>query len=85
MTGVLSHEELDQRALAALKELDVESALAVLNEMRTSNLQSVTNKSAYMCGLMKACRQKQAEGLAAAADKPGPNSTKMQVCLPFQR
>lgn len=87
MSGILTHEELDQRALDALKELEVESAMAVLNEMRTSDLQSVTNKSAYMCGLMKACRQKLAAGITAdlttPSNKPGPNSAKMQVYLLF--
>lgn len=66
----MTHEELDQRALDALKELEVESAMAVLNEMRTSDLQSVTNKSAYMCGLMKACRQKLAAGITADLTTP---------------
>lgn len=83
VAGFLNHDELDQRALGALKDLDYDSAMAVINEMRGSNLQSVTNKSAYMCGLMKACRQKLAAGIGADADalsKPGPNAEKIKVC-----
>lgn len=79
----MNDDELDERALGALKDLDYDSAMAVINEMRSSNLKSVTNKSAYMCGLMKACRQKLAAGIGADADagsKPGPDAEKIKVC-----
>ncbi|CAB4065430.1 unnamed protein product [Lepeophtheirus salmonis] len=52
-TGKLSHSDLDGRALDALKEFAVPGAIAVLNQFQDSNLEHVTNKSAYLCGVMK--------------------------------
>uniref|UniRef100_A0A0K2UKG4 Heterogeneous nuclear ribonucleoprotein Rlike [Musca domestica] n=1 Tax=Lepeophtheirus salmonis TaxID=72036 RepID=A0A0K2UKG4_LEPSM len=57
-TGKLSHSDLDGRALDALKEFAVPGAIAVLNQFQDSNLEHVTNKSAYLCGVMKTYRQK---------------------------
>eukprot|EP00096_Caligus_rogercresseyi_P005861 TRINITY_DN2190_c0_g1_i2.p1 TRINITY_DN2190_c0_g1~~TRINITY_DN2190_c0_g1_i2.p1 ORF type:complete len:686 (-),score=223.14 TRINITY_DN2190_c0_g1_i2:1217-3274(-) len=57
-TGKLSHKDLDGRALDALKEFAVPGAIAVLNQFQESNLEHVTNKSAYLCGVMKTYRQK---------------------------
>lgn len=50
--------ELDDRALDALKEFPVEGALNVLSQFLESNLEHVSNKSAYLCGVMKTYRQK---------------------------
>ena len=52
----LSPNELDERALKALEELPVDSALAVLSKFFESDLDHVSNKSAYLCGLMKSFR-----------------------------
>jgi hypothetical protein len=57
-TGKLAHNELDERALDALKEFPVDGALNVLNQFLESNLEHVSNKSAYLCGVMKTYRQK---------------------------
>lgn len=57
-TGKLAHSELDERALDALKEFPAEGALNVLNQFLESNLEHVSNKSAYLCGVMKTYRQK---------------------------
>ncbi|KAL9893328.1 synaptotagmin binding cytoplasmic RNA interacting protein isoform 1-T6 [Glossina fuscipes fuscipes] len=57
-TGKLAHVELDERALDALKEFPVEGALNVLSQFLESNLEHVSNKSAYLCGVMKTYRQK---------------------------
>lgn len=57
-TGKLQHVELDDRALDALKEFPVEGALNVLSQFLESNLEHVSNKSAYLCGVMKTYRQK---------------------------
>ncbi len=56
--GKLTHSDLDERALDALKEFPVEGALAVLAQFLESNLEHVSNKSAYLCGVMKTYRQK---------------------------
>ncbi|XP_063707203.1 heterogeneous nuclear ribonucleoprotein R isoform X3 [Culicoides brevitarsis] len=57
-TGKLAHNELDERALDALKEFPVDGALNVLSQFLESNLEHVSNKSAYLCGVMKTYRQK---------------------------
>ena len=53
----LSPSDLDERALNALQEFPVDGALAVLCQFSESDLDHVTNKSAYLCGMMKSCRQ----------------------------
>lgn len=55
-TGKLAHSELDERALDALKEFPVDGALNVLSQFLESNLEHVSNKSAYLCGVMKTYR-----------------------------
>lgn len=55
-TGKLAHTELDERALDALKEFPVDGALNVLGQFLESNLEHVSNKSAYLCGVMKTYR-----------------------------
>jgi len=57
-TGKLSHSDLDQRALDALKEFPPEGALGVLAQFLESNLAHVSNKSAFLCGVMKTYRVK---------------------------
>ncbi|XP_055924036.1 heterogeneous nuclear ribonucleoprotein R isoform X9 [Eupeodes corollae] len=57
-TGKLAHVELDERALDALKEFPADGALNVLTQFLESNLEHVSNKSAYLCGVMKTYRQK---------------------------
>lgn len=57
-TGILSHDDLDQRALDALKEFPPDGALIVLASFLESNLAHVTNKSAFLCGVMKTYRTK---------------------------
>ncbi|XP_069700608.1 heterogeneous nuclear ribonucleoprotein Q isoform X5 [Periplaneta americana] len=61
-TGKLAHADLDERALDALKEFPVEGALNVLTQFLDSNLEHVSNKSAYLCGVMKTYRQKSRAG-----------------------
>ena len=56
--GILSHSDLDQRALDALKEFPPDGALGVLAQFLESNLAHVSNKSAFLCGVMKTYRQK---------------------------
>lgn len=54
----MAHSDLDTRALDALKEFPVDAALGVLSQFLDSNLLHVSNKSAYLCGVMKTYRQK---------------------------
>lgn len=71
-TGKLAHSELDERALDALKEFHVEGALDVLDQFLDSNLEHVSNKSAFLCGVMKTYRQN--SGNAARTTGTGSDS-----------
>jgi len=66
-TGKLSPADLDDRALDALKEFPVDGALAVLSQFCDSNLEHVSNKSAYLCGVMKTYRQKTRSSASASS------------------
>ena len=88
--GILSHGDLDERALDALKEFPAEDGIGVLKEFQGSNLEHVSNKSAFLCGVMKTYRQKNkmaAQAAAAAAEqasgvrKPGPDESKLKELL----
>jgi len=79
---MMRRDEVDQRALDGLRGLTAEAGLAVLGELKGSNIQSVSNKSAYMCGIMKSHRQKAAAGLIADnTKKPGPDEAKLKVSI----
>ena len=81
--GLLMEGELDSRAIDAIRELSVQEAFAVLNEFRTSNLEHVGNKSAFLCGLMKTYRQKNKMALKNGDAQPkalGPDPAKIKVC-----
>jgi len=84
-TGKLRHEDLDQRALDALKEFPVEGALAVLKQFLEANLEHVSNKSAYLCGVMKTYRQKSRAGVINSNGAPlqgkGPDEEKIRAIL----
>ncbi|KAK7071051.1 hypothetical protein SK128_020931 [Halocaridina rubra] len=70
--GKLRHEDLDERALDALKEFPVEGAVSVLKQFLESNLEHVSNKSAYLCGVMKTYRQRKQYNTAdSVAVNPG--------------
>ncbi|XP_062699364.1 heterogeneous nuclear ribonucleoprotein R isoform X11 [Aedes albopictus] len=86
-TGKLAHTELDERALDALKEFPVDGALNVLSQFLESNLEHVSNKSAYLCGVMKTYRQKSRasqQGLptpAITVQAKGPDEDKIKAIL----
>uniref|UniRef100_A0A6M2DRU9 Putative heteroproteinous nuclear ribonucleoprotein r rrm superfamily n=1 Tax=Xenopsylla cheopis TaxID=163159 RepID=A0A6M2DRU9_XENCH len=86
-TGKLAHEELDERALDALREFPIDGALNVLEQFIDSNLEHVSNKSAYLCGVMKTYRQKSRagqQGLSTptpAAPAKGPDQEKIKQIL----
>lgn len=79
-SGKLAHSDLDERALDALKEFNVEDAVAVLKQFCESSLEHVTNKSAFMCGIMKTYRQNKKQGSTAATVK-GPDEAKLKEIL----
>ncbi|XP_026333534.1 heterogeneous nuclear ribonucleoprotein R isoform X5 [Hyposmocoma kahamanoa] len=86
-TGKLAHAELDERALDALKEFPSDGALSVLGQFLDSNLEHVSNKSAYLCGVMKTYRQKSRAGvqgapaLSSAVQVKGPDEEKIKQIL----
>lgn len=82
-TEILAEDELDERALEALKELDETSSIGVLKQFAESDLSHVNNKSAFLCGVIKAYRQKsrmkQGTGTPASAETKGPDEAKIKV------
>jgi len=56
--GLLKIDELDDRAVEALKEFSDEDAVNVLEQFLKSDLSHVQNKSAFLCGVMKTYRAK---------------------------
>ena len=82
LSDLLSHGDLDERALDALKEFPSDGGIAVLKEFKESNLEHVSNKSAYLCGVMKTYRQKnkmQGTPGGPGDKKPGPDEAKLKV------
>ena len=67
----------------AIKEFPAERALDVLVEFKQSNLEHVTNKSAFLCSIMKVNRQKIKGGSeqAAVVRRPGPDEVKIKVSV----
>jgi len=81
-TGLLNHSELDERALDALKEYPADGGVAVLAEFAESNLEHVSNKSAFLCGIMKSYRQKNRYGTEQIPGvKRGPDEAKLKEIL----
>ena len=81
-TGVLASGELDARAMDAIKELPSKELTAIFEELKTSNLEHVSNKSAFVCGLIKTTRQK-ARKLAktgqVSSRRASPDDSKLKV------
>lgn len=81
--GKIAHVDLDARALDALKEFPVDGALKVLGQFLESNLEHVSNKSAYLCGVMKTYRQRSRAAAASPAATPvkAPDEQKIKVLI----
>ena len=82
MSGLLAEGDLDERAMDAIKEFPAERALDVLAEFKQGNLEHVTNKSAFLCSIMKVNRQKIKGGPdqpVLAQRRPGPDEAKIKV------
>lgn len=67
--GLLSPEELDDRAFEALREFNQEGALEVLDQFANSDLSHVQNKSAFLCGVMKTYVTKSSSGGEATSNE----------------
>jgi len=81
-SGLLQHSDLDERALDALKEFPADGGVAVLKDFVDSNLEHVSNKSAFLCGVMKTYRQKNKMGAdSSPASKKGPDEAKIKEIL----
>lgn len=78
--GKLAYDDLDTRAFEALKEFPTENAVLVLDQFVESCLEHVSNKSAYLCGMMKTFRQKQK---SAPQVGKGPDEEKIKVSFNF--
>ena len=80
-TEKLSHSDL---ALVALKELPGEDALAVLEKFLDSELDHVSNKSAFLCGVMRTYRKKTRAVASSSRGRHlhrGPDEEKIKVRL----
>ncbi len=84
-SGVITPEELDDRALDALKEFSEDDAIQVIDQFSKSDLSHVQNKSAFLCGVMKTHRtktkQKEKTGGEEAQGRAGPNEDKVKELL----
>lgn len=79
---------MDERALDAIKEFPVDGAFTVLKQFLDSSLEHVSNKSAFLCGVMKTYRQKMKvpsnPSSSTAAATKGPDEDKIKVqSIPF--
>uniref|UniRef100_A0A673K1D7 Heterogeneous nuclear ribonucleoprotein Q-like n=1 Tax=Sinocyclocheilus rhinocerous TaxID=307959 RepID=A0A673K1D7_9TELE len=79
--GLVSHSDLDDRAIEALKEFNEEGALQVLLQFKDSDLSHVQNKSAFLCGVMKTYRQREKQGTKVSDSTKGPDEAKIKALL----
>uniref|UniRef100_A0A668U3Q8 RRM domain-containing protein n=1 Tax=Oreochromis aureus TaxID=47969 RepID=A0A668U3Q8_OREAU len=78
LAGLVSHSDLDDRAIEALKEFNEEGALQVLLQFKDSDLSHVQNKSAFLCGVMKTYRQREKQGTKVSDTNKGPDEAKIK-------
>ncbi|CAG10483.1 unnamed protein product, partial [Tetraodon nigroviridis] len=81
IAGLVSHSDLDDRAIEALKEFNEEGALQVLLQFKDSDLSHVQNKSAFLCGVMKTYRQREKQGTKVSDTSKGPDEAKIKALL----
>ncbi|XP_076307632.1 heterogeneous nuclear ribonucleoprotein R-like isoform X1 [Tachypleus tridentatus] len=82
ISGKLAYADLDERALDALKEFPTDGALNVLKQFLDSSLEHVSNKSAFLCGIMKMYRQKsKLGGSSSTTTTKGPDEDKIKEIL----
>ncbi|XP_067845274.1 heterogeneous nuclear ribonucleoprotein Q isoform X3 [Heptranchias perlo] len=81
LAGLVSHSDLDERAIDALREFNEDGALSVLQQFKESDLSHVQNKSAFLCGVMKTYRQREKQGSKVTEANKGPDETKIKALL----
>ncbi|UYV62547.1 HNRNPR, partial [Cordylochernes scorpioides] len=83
VSGKLIFNDLDVRALDALKYFPPEGAVDVLDQFMESNLEHVYNKSAYLCSIMKTYKMRTNIPPPATAPQPfkGPEESKIKAIL----
>lgn len=81
LAGLVTHGDLDGRALEALREFNEDGAHAVLQQFKESDLSHVQNKSAFLCGVMKTYRQREKQGGKAPEACKGPDEAKIKELL----
>ncbi|KTG44982.1 hypothetical protein cypCar_00028316 [Cyprinus carpio] len=81
IAGLVTHSDLDDRAIEALKEFNEEGALQVLLQFKDSDLSHVQNKSAFLCGVMKTYRQREKQGTKVSDSTKGPDEAKIIALL----
>jgi len=82
-SGKLTVNDLDDRTMCALKDFSVDGALNILQQVEESNLEHVSNKSAFVCGIMKSFRQ-QNKASKQQMNVPGfrgPNTERINAIL----
>ncbi|KAG2460715.1 HNRPR protein, partial [Polypterus senegalus] len=80
-TGLVTYDDLDERAIDALIEFNEEGALSVLQQFKESDLSHVQNKSAFLCGVMKTYRQREKQGSKVQESTKGPDESKIKALL----
>lgn len=84
LLGKLCYSDLDERALDAIKEFPVDGAFTVLKQFLDSSLEHVSNKSAFLCGVMKTYRQKmKVPSNPSSSTTKGPDEEKIKVYMFF--
>uniref|UniRef100_A0A3B5K4X5 Synaptotagmin binding, cytoplasmic RNA interacting protein, like n=1 Tax=Takifugu rubripes TaxID=31033 RepID=A0A3B5K4X5_TAKRU len=78
IAGLVSHSDLDDRAIEALKEFNEEGALQVRPRRRRLHND---NKSAFLCGVMKTYRQREKQGTKVSDTSKGPDEAKIKALL----
>lgn len=76
----MTADELDDRAIDALKEFNVDDAIKILNQFSDCDLSHVQNKSAFLCGQMKCYREKSKQSGGTTPLVKGPDEAKVKVC-----
>ena len=70
----MGEDQLDDRALEAIGEFTPEDAVKILEQFAKNDLEHVTNKSAFLCGVMKTYR--------ASMNNPAPEEAEVSTAGP---
>lgn len=79
--NIMTEDELDVRAIEGLSEFSPDAALDILQQLADSNLDTVTNKSAYLCGVMRSYRAKVRTAEEMGVENVIPNPEKIKQLI----